>query len=160
LPPSSSSLHGKQRRSRAAPAAARFGRSGPRRRLGVEGKGGGEPAGLIPGRSSGGGGPGRPGRNGVRQRAAGLRASASGEGAVAIKERGRSIREPWGCHSLPRFGPRSSGEGSSAVVGGGNGKRRRCKLEMEGWGGGGGCGVEKRHGRSFYRARKAVATPG
>ena len=62
-----------------APVAAQFGRSGPRRRLGVEGKGEGKPAGLIPGRSSGGGGPGRPGRNGGRQRAAGLRAGASGE---------------------------------------------------------------------------------
>jgi len=65
-------------------------------------------------------------------------------GAAAVKERGRGTREPRECHPLPQFGPRGSGEGSSAVAGGGKGERWRCKLEEEGWGGGRGSGVEER----------------
>ena len=70
-------------------------------------------------------------------------------GAVAVKERGRSTSGPRGCPILPRFGPRGSGEGSFAVVGGGNGKRRLYKLEEEGWGGGRGSGVEERRWGPF-----------
>ena len=63
--------------------------------------------------------------------------------AVGEKRR-RSTREPRGCQFLPRFGPRGSGEGRSAVASGGNGERRR-------WDSGGGrvalevaCGVLQR----------------
>ena len=49
---SSSSLHGKTGEEPSGAGGGRFGRSGPRRRPGVEGKRGGGSAGSIPGRNS------------------------------------------------------------------------------------------------------------
>jgi len=81
-----------------------------------EGEGREGPARSIPGRSSGGGGPGRPGRDGVRQRAAAalgrrLRVTAVGKG------RGKRKREPRGYRCPPWLGLWRCGEGSSAVAG-------------------------------------------
>ena len=111
----------------------RIRRPGARGGSGVRGKGSGRPAGPIPGGSSGGVVPGRAGRDGGRRRAA-VASGRCPRGAAVSKGRGKSITGPRGCPNLPRFGPRSSGEGSPAVAGGGKGERRRCKLEEEGWG--------------------------
>ena len=50
-------------------------------------------------------------------------------GAAAVKRRGKSTSGSRWCPNPPQFGPRGSGEGCSAVAGGGDGERRRCRLE-------------------------------
>src|SRR6185312_8570824 len=108
------------------PAARRCGQTRrPRARggSGVRGKGPGGLAGLIPGRSPARGGLGWLGHSGRRRRVVAALDRQS-RGAAAVKRRGRSTNGPQRCPSLPWFGSRGSGEGGSAVAGGGNGKRR------------------------------------
>jgi len=64
----------------------------------------------------GGGGPGWPGLDGRQQRAT-VAPDRCPRGAAVVKERGRSTSGPRGCQSLPLFGPRGSGKGSTAVAG-------------------------------------------
>ena len=65
---SSSSSRPEQGRGVGSAGGGRFGRPGPRRRPGVEGKGGGGPAGLIPGLTLGRGGAQGRGDAGRRRR--------------------------------------------------------------------------------------------
>ena len=66
----------------------RFGRPGPRRRPGVEGKGGGGPAGSIPGLTLGRGGAQRRGDAGWRRRRYRSGAAALALGGEAVVARG------------------------------------------------------------------------
>ena len=73
---SSSSLHGKTGEGPSGAGGDRFGRSAPRRRPGVEGKGGGGSAGSIPGLTLCRGGAWRPGHGGQQRRVEALAAAA------------------------------------------------------------------------------------
>ena len=131
---SSSSLHGKTGEEPSGAGGGRFGRPGPRRHLGVEGKGGGGPAGSIPNRSSARGGLRWPGHCGRWRPWAGVP-----EG----RRRPRGGGKHWWASVVPKptlMRAEDGGEGCSAVAGGGDGERWRCRLEKEGLGGGVGYG--------------------
>ena len=88
----------------------RCGRSGPRRRLGVEGKGGGGPAGSIPNRSSARGGLRWPGHCGRRRRR--WRPWAGVPEGRRRPRGGGSIGGPRWCPNPPQFGPRVEEKGA------------------------------------------------
>ena len=117
-PLSSSSLHGRTGEGPSGAGGDRFGRSAPRRRPGVEGKGGGGSAGLIPGLTLCRGGAWRPGHGGqqwrgVSERPRRCRAAERGRGVAARFEvvgvvlggalRGRSPASP--CAGVEHGGP-------------------------------------------------------
>ena len=129
---SSSSLHGKTGEGPSGAGGDRFGRSAPRRRPGVEGKGGGGSAGSIPNRSSARGGLRWPGHCGRWRRR--WRPWAGVPEGRRRPRGGESTSGPRWCPNPPQIEPRGSGEGCSAVASDGDGARRRCRLEKKGLG--------------------------
>ena len=113
LPPPVLGNRGGGRRSSAAPILAARG-SGVAPEWGRRERE--RPARSIPGRSSGGGGLGRPGRDGVRQRAAAGMGRRCRDCRLPGSE-GKRRRGSWGSRCPPWFGLRRCGEGSSAVAG-------------------------------------------